>query len=75
MCQYKILNLSTGKCYNNNLPDFQHDLPEIVYQERVDAELDLIHITKLNIILANHNVKSYHLEIIEVEDTDASQEA
>jgi hypothetical protein len=63
---YKILNLSTGRCYNGNLP---HDiLKEIIYPERIDAELELENVNMICEILSNHNIKPYHLEIIEVEE-------
>jgi hypothetical protein len=66
---YKILNLSTGRCYNGNLPNFQHDIiKDIIYPERTDAEMELENINMILGILSNHNIKPCYLEIIEVED-------
>jgi hypothetical protein len=66
---YKILNLSTGRCYNGNLPDFQHDtLKEIIYPERTDAEMELENINMICEILSKHKVKPCYLEIIEVKE-------
>jgi hypothetical protein len=69
MASYKIINLSTGRCYNHNLPNFEHDLSEIVYSNRMDAELDLEHIIKINAVLSNHKVRPEHLEIIRVDNS------
>jgi hypothetical protein len=63
---YKIINLTTGRCYNHNLPHFESNFPEITYEEKIDAKLDLEHIIEINKLLSHHEVKSYHLEIIEV---------
>ena len=75
MCQYKILNLSNGKCFNGAVSLTQYDMPDFIFATRKAAEdqVDLIVLT--SDILRIKVIRKEYLEIIEVEDTNASQEA